>query len=175
MQRYADGDAGAFEPLFGRYKDRIYRYVKRLCQNETDNNGTVEELCQDVWERLIQHRDRFDASRSFATYMFSIAHNRIVDHFRSTSSRSYEEFREDSGPADCAVVENQVYGRQQVRRFLQVFESLPAPQREIFLLHEETSMTLAEMADATGVKLETARSRFRFALLNLRKGMANCQ
>jgi len=175
MQRYADGDGRAFEPLFGRYKDRIYRYVKRLCQHEADHNGTVEELCQDIWERLIRHRDRFDASRNFATYVFSIAHNRIVDHLRGISSRSYEEFREESGPVDLAPVEGQVYNRQQVRRFIRVFESLPAPQREIFLLHEETSMTLAEMAEATGVKLETARSRFRFALLNLRKGMADCQ
>lgn len=167
MQRYADGDDRAFEPLFGRYKDRLYRYLKRLCRNDE----IVEELCQDVWLRLMKHRKSFNATRSFATYLFSIAHNRLVDHFRSVSSKSFEEFQEGSHLGDSRSVEHQVFSREQIQRFMQVFETLPALQREIFVLHEETSMTLVEIAEAIGVNPETAKSRLRFALVNLRKGM----
>lgn len=167
MQRYANGDDQAFEPLFERYKDRLYRYFRRLCRND----GIAEELCQDVWERLIKHHKSFDARRSFATYLFSIAHNRLIDHFRSMSSKDLEEFREGSYLGDARSVEHQVFSRELVRRFMQVFDTLPAPQREIFVLHEETSMTLTEMAEAIGINPETAKSRLRFALVNLRKGM----
>lgn len=167
MQRFARGDHGAFAPLFERHKDRLYRYLRRLCGSD----GLAEELCQDVWERLIRHPRRFDTARSFATYLFSIAHNRVVDHFRSASSRSFEEYQEGAHASESISVEKQVLHREQVQRFMQVLEMLPAPQREIFVLHEETSMTLPEMAEALGINPETAKSRLRFALVNLRKGM----
>jgi RNA polymerase sigma-70 factor (ECF subfamily) len=167
MQRFANGDEQAFAPLFDRYKDRLYRYLKRLCGND----GIAEELYQDVWERLIKRRKSFNSSHSFATYLFSIAHNRLVDHFRSVSSRSFQEFQEGSYLGDSGSVEHQVFSLEQVQRFMQVLEALPPPQREIFVLHEETSMTLTELAETIGIKPETAKSRLRFALVNLRKGM----
>ncbi len=168
MQRFAGGDDSSFLLLFERYKDRIYRYVKRMCAGDS---APVEELFQDIWEKLIRHRDRFDEHRKFAPYIFSIAHNRLVDHFRSTAMASFEQYRDDAAPPDPVPVEKQVFSREQVERFRQVFDTLSAPQREIFVLREETSMTLSEIAEAVGVKPETAKSRLRFALLNLRKGM----
>jgi len=168
MQRFARGDHGAFVPVFERHKDRLYRYLRHLCGND----GLAEELFQEVWERLIKHRRRFDAARSFTTYLFSIAHNRVVDHLRSASSRSFEEYQEGAHAGDSISVEKQVFHREQVQRFMHVLEMLPAPQREVFVLHEETSMTLSEMAEVLGINPETAKSRLRFALVNLRKGMA---
>jgi len=167
MRRFANGDDQAFESLFRRYKDRLYRYLKRLCRND----GIAEELCQDVWERLIKHRDSFDETRSFVTYMFSIAHNRVVDFFRSVSSKSFEEFEDGSHSDSSRPTDHQAFSREQVRRFMQVFDTLSPAQREVFVLHEETSMTLSEIAEVIGVNPETAKSRLRFALLNLRKGM----
>lgn len=167
MQSYVGGNVHAFALLFGRYKDRLYRYLNRQCQD----GGIAEELCQDVWERLIKHHRQFDMTRNFATYLFSIAHNRMIDYLRGTSHRSFEEFQDHSGPEGPSTVETQVFSREQVRRFEQVLGALPGPQREIFILHEETSLTLAEIAEVTGVKYETAKSRLRFALVNLRSGM----
>lgn len=167
MQSYTGGNDHAFALLFGRYKDRLYRYLKRQCRND----GIAEELCQDVWERLIKHHRKFDMTRSFATYLFSIAHNRMIDYLRGVSFRSVEEFQEGSQPGNSSAVESQAFSREQVRRFEQVLGALPGPQKEIFILHEETSLTIAEMAEVTGVKPETAKSRLRFALVNLRKGM----
>jgi RNA polymerase sigma factor (sigma-70 family) len=99
----------------------------------------------------------------------------VVDYFRCASSKTFEEFQEGPDICESQAIEHQVFSREQVQRFIQVLGALPAPQREVFVLHEETSMTLAEMADVIGVKPETAKSRLRFALVNLRKGMEGYQ
>lgn len=167
MRRFAGGDGQAFESLFARYKDRLYRYLRRLCGSAP----VAEELCQDVWERLVRRRSDFDHRRSFATYLFAIAHHRAVDFFRATSPQTFEEFEEDTHVDRSRPADHQAFSREQVQRFREVLDSLSPVQREVFVLHEESSMTLAEIAAAIGVKPETAKSRLRFALLNLRKGM----
>lgn len=167
MREFASGDESSFLLLFERYKERIYRYVKRMCSSD----ASAEELFQDIWEKLIKNRDKFNTHLKFSSYIFSIAHNRVIDHFRNTSLVTFEQFDDDSATSEWVSIEDQAYGHEQIKRFKQVFDSLPAPQREIFILHEETSMTMVEIAEAIGTKTETAKSRLRFALVNLRKGM----
>ncbi len=167
MACYAEGDGRAFPLLFGRYKDRLYRYFRRMCNDEE----VAAELCQDVWERVIRHRGRYDPSRRFSTYIFAIAHHRLVDHYRAQRGKALEGIDESTEIGGQACVERHAFSREQVARFKEVLDGLPAAQREVFLLHEETRMSLREMAEVIGVKPETAKSRLRFALRNLRKGM----
>ncbi len=167
MREFASGDEASFLLLFERYKDRIYRYVKRMCSSD----ASAEELFQDIWEKLIKNREKFNTQRKFAPYIYSIAHNRVIDHFRNTSLVTFEQYNDDAVTSDRVSVEDQAYSNEQVKRFMEIVDGLPAPQREIFILHEETSMTMVEIAEAIGINTETAKSRLRFALVNLRKGM----
>ncbi|MDN5937887.1 MAG: sigma-70 family RNA polymerase sigma factor, partial [Salinisphaera sp.] len=86
MQRYAHGDAGAFEVLYHRHKGPLYRYVLR----GVGNRATADELYQDIWLRLIQARNGYQPRARFSTWLFTLAHNRVVDHYRRSRPTAHE-------------------------------------------------------------------------------------
>jgi len=176
MLRYRDGDAGAFEQLYARHKAPLYRYFLRQCSNR----ATAEELYQDVWLNLINARERYEVKARFTTWLYHMAHNRLVDHYRSHSRGVALAFEEDDCPdagtvaalTETVSVPERLYaGREQAQRLLVLVEALPAVQREAFLMKEEGGLGLEEIAAATGVGRETAKSRLRYAYTALRRGM----
>lgn len=80
MTRYATGDVASFEALYARHKGPLYRYFARQCGNA----DTADELFQDVWLRIIKARERYEPTARFKTYMYRIARNCLVDHFRKS-------------------------------------------------------------------------------------------
>jgi RNA polymerase sigma-70 factor, ECF subfamily len=177
MQRYRDGDAGAFDTLYARHKGALYRYVLRLVRDR----GVAEELFQDVWMNLVRARATYTVQAKFSTFLYRMAHNRAIDHFRRgahvqfASLEAGVEEGEDAfdAIADPAAVtpERQLAAREQTARLLALIEELPAAQREAFLLREEAGMSVDEIAQATGVDRETAKSRLRYAVGKLERGM----
>lgn len=177
MQRYRDGDAAAFEVLYARHKGGVLRYMLRQCRER----GVAEELFQEVWMNLIKARASYSVQARFSTYLYRIAHNRLIDHFRATSREvplSYlQQDDESENPlANLAAAEGQqpdslLSVKQGATEFLRLLESLPEAQREAFLLHEEADMSIEEIAVATNVNAETAKSRLRYALSKLRLGL----
>src|ERR1700704_523541 len=79
MLAYAGGDAGAFEALYARHKGALYRFVLRSVKAR----GEAEELFQEIWMRAIEARGRYAPQAKFSTWLYTIAHNRLVDHWRS--------------------------------------------------------------------------------------------
>lgn len=151
MLAYRDGDAAAFEALYRRWRGKLYRTLLRQCGSAAH----AEELYQDIWLKVVNARKGYEVAAKFSTWLFRIAHNRLIDHYRSHSREavaSYERVDDDDCPIDEAA-------------------ALPAAQRETFLLSEEGDMTLEEIAAATGVNRETAKSRLRYALNKLRAGL----
>jgi RNA polymerase sigma-70 factor (ECF subfamily) len=174
MERYRDGDAGAFDTLYGRHKGGVFRYLARQCASR----GVAEELFQDVWMNLVRAREGYTVQAKFTTYLYRLAHNRLIDHYRSQSGKAAASFDDVDGPVieDVAAARNHDPAvsadlRQQAQRMLQLIESLPAAQREAFLLQQESDMSIEEIAQATGVTRETAKSRLRYAIAKLREGM----
>ena len=161
MLAYRDGNAGAFETLYGRHRARLYRFVLRSVKER----GLAEELFQDVWMRVIEARERYFPSAKFTTWLYSIAHNRIVDHWRK---KGLSVVALDEEIASYDNPERQVAARQGLQRFAKALEALPPAQREAFLLHEEAGMSVAEIAEATGAGQEAAKSRLRYAIAKLR-------
>ena len=80
MLAYAAGDAAAFDALYARHKGGLYRYVLRQCTHA----GVAEELFQDVWMNVLRARASYVPSARFATWLYRIAHNRLIDHWRAT-------------------------------------------------------------------------------------------
>ncbi|MEY4730592.1 MAG: hypothetical protein RL020_1750 [Pseudomonadota bacterium] len=176
MLRYRDGDAAAFEVLYARHKGGVFRYMLRQC----GDRGVAEELFQEVWMNLIKARLSYIVRARFSTYLYSIAHNRLIDHYRASGRElplSYqpgdddEDFFTNIAAADSHQPDTLLSAKQGATEFLRLLESLPAAQREAFLLHEETGMTVEEIAAATNVNAETAKSRLRYALAKLRAGL----
>lgn len=175
MLAYRDGDAAAFEALYGRWRGRLYRYLMHQCGNA----ATAEELYQDIWLKVVGARLRYEVAAKFSTWLFRIAHNRLMDHFRSHARsrlESYERDDEDADPidppaAESAQPERLIERKALAQMLVSHIEALPAAQRETFLLAEEGEMSLEEIAAATGVSRETAKSRLRYALDKLRRGL----
>ncbi len=174
MLRYRAGDAAAFEVLYRRHKGPLYRYLLRRCGEP----GSAEELFQEVWIKLVGARGRYQARARFKTFLYHMAQNRLIDHFRRRSSGRCPTDHLSDGPtleglpgADCEQPERRAQAQQQYERLLQLIGELPPPQREAFLLREEAGLELDEIAQVTGVGPETAKSRLRYALQRLREGL----
>jgi RNA polymerase sigma-70 factor, ECF subfamily len=174
MVRYRDGDADAFAALYARHKGPLYRYLLRQVRNA----GAAADLFQDVWSRLIATRGRYEARAKFATYLFRIAHNCTMDFFRRDRTMR-DAARADNDAAAPAEPEVPEYQRpdgiaefaEQQSALLAAVAALPPEQREAFLLHEETGLTIEEIARVTDVGLETAKSRLRYAVRKLKNSM----
>ncbi len=171
MLRYRDGDAEAFETLYSRHRGPLYRYFIRQV-----SRAQVDDLFQEVWLRVIRGQDRYRASAPFSAYLYRIAHNVLVDHYRRTG-RSVEfntpepPELDDPGPTpERALVQGELR-----ERLLAALEDLPAPQREVFLLHQEGGLTLEQIGQVVGAGRETVKSRLRYAVSRLRRGLAETE
>jgi RNA polymerase sigma factor (sigma-70 family) len=163
MLAYGQGDAGAFEALYKRHRGPLYRFVLRAIKQRS----SAEELFQEVWIRVIEARSRYASQARFTTWLYTIAHNLLVDHWRK---KGLSLVQLDDEPA-VAAPDNparQAEARQSLARLMQALEALPAAQREAFLLHEEGGLSVAEIAAATGTNEEAAKSRLRYAMAKLR-------
>lgn len=175
MLRYAGGDLRAFESLYGRHRSALYRYLAR----HTRDPEVANDIFQEVWSRVISSRSRYEPRAKFTTFLYRIAHNCFIDHCRRSTVRqdranvSNEDFDlEKVLPAPLAdLPDARAEHAQTLTRYRAALASLPADQRDTFLLYEESGLTLEEIGTITGVSMETAKSRLRYALNKLRAAM----
>jgi RNA polymerase sigma-70 factor, ECF subfamily len=177
MLGYRDGDAGAFDVLYTRHKGGIYRYLLRQCRNA----ALADELFQDVWMNLIRARAGYTVQAKFATYLYRIAHNRLMDHFRRHDNTNVSLDDESGASAADPVAprsddpQASAESREQAAQLLALLDALPPEQREAFVLQQEGGLSIEEIAATTGVARETAKSRLRYAVAKLREGMQTWQ
>ena len=161
MLRYRAGDVRAFEMLYERHKGALYRYLQRLCHSPEMAN----DLFQEVWSKVIASRERYEARAKFTTYLFHIAHNCAIDQFRRVGR-----------PQERGTLDVDALAESQLRAdFKRALDALPAEQRDVFLLYEETGLGLEDIGRITGVAMETAKSRLRYALSKLRGALRQHQ
>ena len=166
MLAYRDGNAGAFETLYTRHRGRLYRFVLRSVKVR----GAAEELFQEVWIRVIEARSRYTPQAKFTTWLYTIAHNLLTDHWRKKGLTLVELDEDSHAPAPDDPARS-VEARQALSRFAAALEALPPAQRQAFLLHEEGGLSIAEIAAATGSNEEAAKSRLRYAMNKLREAL----
>lgn len=180
MLAYRDGDAEAFDLLYGRWRGRLYRYLL----HQAGGAAAAEEMYQDVWMKVIGARGHYEVTAKFSTWLFRIAHNRLVDHWRRSGREIVEltaagdaaDVGDDPPPDPLAAAsaapdetpERRCERGQLAAELVAAIAGLPALQRDAFLMAEEGGMTLEEIAAATGTGRETVKSRLRYALAKLR-------
>ncbi|MEE8386962.1 MAG: sigma-70 family RNA polymerase sigma factor [Acidiferrobacterales bacterium] len=172
MLAYQKGDATAFDELYRRYRGSLYRYFLRQCYRA----AVAEELFQDVWMKLIKARENYQVRAKFSTYLFHLAHNHLIDFYRKQSGHMPLSYGEDSDAQklagnECDGPESRASANEKVSKFLALLEQLPEAQREALMLREEGGLSIEEIAQATNVNAETAKSRLRYAVNKLRKAM----
>ena len=166
MLAYGGGDAGAFETLYARHRGGLFRFVLRAVKDR----GLAEELFQEVWVRVIEARGRYAPKARFTTWLYTIAHNLLVDHWRRKGLSLVALDGEDV-PSESANPARQAEAREALARLVHALEALPAAQREAFLLHEEGGLSVAEIAAVTGAGEEAAKSRLRYAMAKLKAAL----
>lgn len=173
MLAYRNGEADAFEVLYARWRGPLYRYFLRQCGHA----GQADELFQDVFMRVIGAAAGYEVSAKFATWLFRIAHNRLVDHRRKTGREPVDAFASAGKAEDCAfeppapehaTPERRAEQKELGTALMSALNELPEAQREAFLLAEEGGLTLEEIASVAGVGRETIKSRLRYATAKLR-------
>jgi len=163
MLAYRDGDAGAFDTLYARHRGALFRYVLRGVKLR----AVAEELYQEIWILVIEARKRYAPSARFTTWLYTIAHNRLVDHWRR-KELALVASDEDPPASAAADPARQAEAREALGRFAKALEELPHAQREAFLLHEEAGLTALEIAAVTGSEAEAVKSRLRYAVAKLK-------
>jgi len=169
MLRYRDGDVAAFEMLYERHKDSVYRYLLRLSLD----HQVAEDVFQEAWSKIIRARDRYRPTARFSTYLFRVAHNCFIDHVRRNrrhaGGEEFEDERTPAGDDEPDRVTERLLARERLETALQ---QLPAEQRDVFLLREEAGLSLEDIAMVTGTNRETAKSRLRYAVSKLKAAIA---
>lgn len=171
MMMYKNGDALAFETLYSRHKGPLYRYVLRQCHSE----NIAEELFQDIWIKIIKARVRYEVKAKFTTYLYQVAQNRVIDHYRRAGSQVVRDSETEIETIQARWQDQpdaQSGLGQQMSQLLQSVENLPDEQRQAFLLKEEAGFSLQQIAEFTGVNTETVKSRLRYAIKKLRLAMS---
>lgn len=174
MLRYRDGDVAAFEVLYSRHKGALFRYFIRQCSEST----IAEELFQESWMSIIKSRINYVKSAKFKTYMYTIAHNKLVDYYRRTNIKFNDRINGEKENSETIISElparrkdqpEQILSLEQKRvQLLKAIKLLPEVQREVFLLRQECGFSLSEIAIITKVAMGTTKSRLRYAVKSLR-------
>lgn len=165
MKRYRAGDSRAFEMLYRRHNDALYRYLLRLCYDR----DIAQDLFQDAWAKIVKARDSYRPSAGFRTFLFHVAHNCFIDYLRRNRRHQAEvRLDPDMHPDTGNDPEQNTEQGLARRRLKKALEALPQEQREAFLLHQEGHLSVAQIAAVTEVNKETAKSRLRYAVRKLR-------
>jgi len=176
VREYINGQESALEALITRHRDRIYSYVYLLVKD----HALAEDVFQDTFFKVIKtlKKGKYNEEGKFLPWVMRIAHNLVIDHFRKAKKMPYlrsknndeDEFDifsilKDSAPSvEDTMVESQIYG--DVRKLV---EFLPEEQKEVVIMRHFKGMNFKDISEETGVSINTALGRMRYALINLRK------
>jgi RNA polymerase sigma-70 factor (ECF subfamily) len=189
LRAFADGDGRAFERLYARHEQALYRFVRRLLGQTSA--GQVDEVFQDTWMRAIEARASWQPrGATFRTWLFTIAHHRAIDCLRRSGrevSLRCDEEDGDGGPFEPTgspwsgwpaapagtdgSADDRLFWRRAGQRLLDCLEALPLPQKTAFLMHHDDGLAVDEIARALEVGFETAKTRLRYAMAKLRTCM----
>ncbi len=168
MLRFKDGDARAFEELYRRHNDALYRYFLRL----GGDAAAAEDLYQEAWSKIIRARHRYRPTAKFTTYLYRVAHNCFIDHVRRNRRyRSGIDIDPDSQAGGEESPEARTETSLARRRLEASLGALPEEQRDVFLLHEEAGLGIDDIALVTGSNREATKSRLRYAVRKLKAAL----
>lgn len=173
VQAYANNDNSAFDTLLQRHQTKVYAYILRIVKNK----DVADDIFQDTFVKAIMtiKQGRYTESGKFSAWLLRIAHNLIIDYFRQEKSESSTSTDEDGvdllNRRDLceSTIEDWLVAEQLDVDLRQLVLSLPDAQREVLIMRFYRNMSFKEIAEATGVSINTALGRMRYALINIRR------
>lgn len=173
LNNYLSGDRAAISQLIDRHTHRVRDYIRMMVKD----NDVADDILQETFIKAVRVIDegRYADTGKFLSWILRIAHNQVIDHFRSQkNAKTVSE--SDAGynmlgtlrfaerTVEDAMISSQI--EEDVRRLI---ERLPTEQREVVMMRYYSGLSFQEIADQTDVSINTALGRMRYALINLRK------
>ena len=173
VEMYAKGDNSAFDVLLSRYQQKLYSYILFLVHNE----DTANDLFQETFVKAIVtiQQGRYVESGKFSAWLTRIAHNLIIDKYRQDKNANL--ISNDNDECDIfnnaalsdITVEMKIIKEQSLADVERMVKELPAVQQEVVYMRFYQNLSFKEIAEATGVSINTALGRMRYGLINLRR------
>jgi RNA polymerase sigma-70 factor (ECF subfamily) len=172
---YIAGNEKAFETLVLRHKNRVFTSIMLIVKD----SDVAEDLLQDSFIKAVHtmKSGRYNEEGKFSSWISRIAHNLAIDHFRKEkrnptiqledNNKAFNSLTYAEDSAEALQIREETFGRLKA-----MIETLPENQREVLIMRHYADMSFQEIADATGVSINTALGRMRYALINLRKKLA---
>jgi RNA polymerase sigma factor (sigma-70 family) len=174
IAQYRNGNEAAFDLLVDRYQSKVFTTIYLIVKDQY----VAEDLLQDVFVKVVQtiHSDRYSEEGKFQPWLMRIAHNLAIDYFRK--SKRYPTILMEDGSnlfnslmfAEASVEDHRVK-EETLEMVKKLIEELPEAQKEVLIMRHYLDMSFQEIADQTGVSINTALGRMRYALIHLRKKM----
>ncbi len=169
---YLEGNDKAFEQLLSRHKDKIYTSIYMFVKD----HSKAEDIFQDVFIKIIKtfRKGNYNHEGKFVQWAMRIAYNMCVDNFRKAKRRSIVSPTDEFNIFDVIEAEGETREDEMIRNqshavLKQLVDNLPKEQREVIVLRHYADMSFKEIAALTGVSINTALGRMRYALINIRK------
>lgn len=172
VKNYIDGDESALANLIERHQSRIFGFI----YSKVNDRDLSDDIFQDTFIKVIKtlKSKSYNEEGKFLPWVMRIAHNLVVDHFRKSKKMQFNRETEEYAIFDYLVdnapsIECKLITEQIETDLVRLLNELPHDQREVLLMRMYQDLSFKEIADLTGVSINTALGRMRYALLNLRK------
>jgi len=172
ISQYRNGSEAAFEVLVDKYKSRVFTTIHMIVKDQ----GVAEDLLQDVFVKVVQtlNSDRYNEEGKFQPWLMRIAHNLAIDHFRKMKrypsvvmedgSNIFNTLQFADENVEDLRIKDETYALVQ-----QLIEELPESQKQMLIMRHYMDLSFQEISEQTGVSINTALGRMRYALINMRK------
>ena len=173
VQSYMQGNNQSFDVLLSRHQNRLFSYIYFIVRNR----DVADDIFQETFVKAIVNirKGKYTEQSKFSAWITRIAHNLIIDFFRQEKNEnaiSNDETEVDlfnNANLSEGNIETQIINDQTMRDVQHLMEKLPPNQREVVYMRFYQDLSFKEIADVTGVSINTALGRMRYALLNLRR------
>lgn len=173
VQRFIVGDQNSLEILIHRHKNRVFSYIVLIVKNQE----LAEDIFQETFIKVIRSlkRGKYTENGKFVSWVLRISHNLIIDHFRKEKLKG--TISNDSSDIDIfnsqkfseETIEDQMVTAQILSEVKDLIQELPEDQQQVIYMRHYMGLSFKEISDQTGVSINTALGRMRYALINMRK------
>lgn len=172
VKNYISGDESALASLIERHQSKIYGFI----YSKVNDRDLSDDIFQDTFIKVIRtlKTKSYNEEGKFLPWVMRIAHNLVVDHFRKAKKMPFQRETEEYSifnymTDNASTVESQMITEQVEADLTRLLDELPADQKEVLVMRMYQDLSFKEIAELTGVSINTALGRMRYALLNLRK------
>ena len=172
VKNYISGDESALASLIERHQSKIYGFI----YSKINDRDLSDDIFQDTFIKVIKtlKSQSYNEEGKFLPWVMRIAHNLVIDHFRKAKKMPYQRETEDFSIFNYMTdnslnIEGKMISEQVENDIVKLLNELPEDQKEVLLMRMYQDLSFKEIADLTGVSINTALGRMRYAVINLRK------